>query len=112
MKALIVPAQGRLEIRDIPEPVVDPYDALVKIEVCGICNSTDHKLIEGQMFWAPGGRSSSSRPVRGCDCWNYPESPPDSIVTVFKIECEGPLRVRSCMWPDYLTGLKAVEVKV
>jgi len=53
MKALIVPARGRLEIRDIPEPEPGPYDALVKVEVCGICNSTDHKLIEGQMFWAP-----------------------------------------------------------
>jgi len=53
MKALIVPAAGRLEIRDIPQPGVGPYDALVKIEVCGICNSTDHKLIAGQMFWAP-----------------------------------------------------------
>jgi len=53
MKALVVPAAGRLEIREIPQPQVGPYDALVKIEVCGICNSTDHKLIVGQMYWAP-----------------------------------------------------------
>jgi Zn-dependent alcohol dehydrogenase len=31
--------------------VPGPYDALVRIEVCGICNSTDAKLIDGTMFW-------------------------------------------------------------
>jgi L-iditol 2-dehydrogenase len=34
-------------------PQVGPYTALVRIETCGICNSTDHKLIEGTMGWAP-----------------------------------------------------------
>ena len=53
MKALVVPAMGRLEIRDIAEPEPGPYDALVRIECCGICNSTDTKLIDGTMYWAP-----------------------------------------------------------
>lgn len=53
MKALVVPEAGRLELRDVPVPRIGPYDALVRIEVCGICNSTDHKLIEGTMGWAP-----------------------------------------------------------
>jgi len=53
MKALIVPQAGKLEIADIPMPEIGPYDALVRIEVCGICNSTDQKLIEGTMYWAP-----------------------------------------------------------
>ena len=53
MKALVVPEAGRLEIREIPDPQIGPYDALVRNEYCGICNSTDTKLIDGKMFWAP-----------------------------------------------------------
>lgn len=53
MKALIVPEAGRIEIDEIPNPELGPYDALVRNECCGICNSTDTKLIDGKMFWAP-----------------------------------------------------------
>ncbi len=53
MKALIVPKAGRIEIEDVPNPEIGPYDALVRNECCGICNSTDVKLIDGRMFWAP-----------------------------------------------------------
>ena len=51
MKALVVPEKGKLEIRQIPAPEPGPYDALVRIEACGICNSTDLKLIDGTMVW-------------------------------------------------------------
>jgi threonine dehydrogenase-like Zn-dependent dehydrogenase len=53
MRALVVPANGRLELADIPKPRPGPYQALVKIECCGICGSTDWKLINGRMTWAP-----------------------------------------------------------
>jgi 2-desacetyl-2-hydroxyethyl bacteriochlorophyllide A dehydrogenase len=53
MSALVVPAAGRLEIQQVALPQIGPYQALVRMEVCGICNSTDHKLIEGTMSWAP-----------------------------------------------------------
>ena len=53
MKALIVPQAGKLQLANIPPPEIGPYDALARIEVCGICNSTDQKLIEGTMYWAP-----------------------------------------------------------
>jgi threonine dehydrogenase-like Zn-dependent dehydrogenase len=53
MKALVAPEANRLEIQEIPEPRIGPYDARVRIDVCGICNSTDAKLVEGTMFWAP-----------------------------------------------------------
>jgi threonine dehydrogenase-like Zn-dependent dehydrogenase len=53
MKALIVPKAGQLEFAEIPNPEIGPYDALVRNEICGICNSTDAKLIDGQMSWAP-----------------------------------------------------------
>ncbi len=53
MRALIVPEWGRLELRDdIPTPTIRPHQALVRIECCGICSSTDWKVIRGQMAWA------------------------------------------------------------
>ena len=42
-----------MQFEEVPDPEIGPYDALVRIEICGICNSTDLKLIEGTMFWAP-----------------------------------------------------------
>jgi 2-desacetyl-2-hydroxyethyl bacteriochlorophyllide A dehydrogenase len=53
MQGLVVTAPNQLEVRAIPRPVPGPYEALVQIEVCGICNSTDHKLVEGTMSWVP-----------------------------------------------------------
>ncbi len=53
MKALVVPQRGQIVIDEIAPPEPGPYDALVQIEVCGICNSTDSKLIDGKMYWAP-----------------------------------------------------------
>jgi threonine dehydrogenase-like Zn-dependent dehydrogenase len=53
IKALVVPEAGKLEIQEVAIPQIGPYEALVQMEVCGICNSTDHKLIEGTMYWAP-----------------------------------------------------------
>lgn len=37
-----------MEILELPEPEPGPYEALVKVEACGICNSTDWKIIEGE----------------------------------------------------------------
>lgn len=53
MRALIVPRNGELQLADVPAPRPGPYQALVKIECCGICGSTDWKLIRGEMTWAP-----------------------------------------------------------
>lgn len=53
VKALLVPAPGKLRMIEIEPPALGPYDARVRIEVCGICNSTDAKLIDGEMGWAP-----------------------------------------------------------
>ncbi|MBQ4074520.1 MAG: zinc-binding dehydrogenase [Clostridia bacterium] len=48
MKGLIVPELGKLQlVYDIPEPEMGPYDALVQVVSCGICNGTDTKVIEG-----------------------------------------------------------------
>jgi len=53
MKALLVTGPGRLEMGDLPLPAPRPYEALVKVEACGICNSTDHKLMMGTFLPGP-----------------------------------------------------------
>lgn len=52
MRALVVPQRGRLKIEPIAPPAINDYQALVRMECCGICNSTDWKIINGQMSWA------------------------------------------------------------
>lgn len=47
MKALIIPEPGKLELAEIPQPEIGPYEALVKILACGICSTTDREIIKG-----------------------------------------------------------------
>lgn len=48
MKGIFVTEVDRTEILELPEPEIGPYEALVQVEACGICNSTDWKIIEGE----------------------------------------------------------------
>ena len=48
MKGLFVVERDRTEVLELPEPEIGPYEALVQVEACGICNSTDWKIIEGE----------------------------------------------------------------
>lgn len=48
MKAAVIEKPGELLVREVPEPVCGPYQALVRIEACSICNGTDWKLIRGE----------------------------------------------------------------
>lgn len=47
MKTVIVPAPGKIEIRQVETPVINAYQALVKTEMVALCNATDSKLIAG-----------------------------------------------------------------
>ncbi len=47
MKALVVVRPGQLELRDVQRPEPGPREALVKIDACGICGTTDRELIAG-----------------------------------------------------------------
>jgi len=48
MKSLVVNDQGILSIENVSMPRFNEYQALVKMESCGICNGTDMKLIHRQ----------------------------------------------------------------
>ncbi|MBN1936801.1 MAG: alcohol dehydrogenase catalytic domain-containing protein [Anaerolineae bacterium] len=48
MKGIFVTAKNQTAILDLPEPAIGPYEALVQVEACGICNSTDWKIIHGE----------------------------------------------------------------
>lgn len=45
MKSLAVNKDGTLEIVEVPKPQYNDYQALVRMESCGVCNGTDLKLI-------------------------------------------------------------------
>jgi len=47
MKSLVTDGRGGLEIRELPIPSYHEYQALVRMESCGICLGTDTKLIHG-----------------------------------------------------------------
>ena len=39
MKSVIVPAPGKIEIREVETPVINAYQALVKTEMVALCNA-------------------------------------------------------------------------
>jgi len=47
MKAAVVEKPGQLVVREVPDPVVGPYDALCDILYCATCTATDRHIIEG-----------------------------------------------------------------
>ena len=48
MRGIFVVEKNRTEILELPEPKLRSYEALVQVQACGICNSTDWKIIEGE----------------------------------------------------------------
>jgi threonine dehydrogenase-like Zn-dependent dehydrogenase len=48
MRGIFVTSLNETAIMELPEPEIGPYEALVEVEACGICNSTDWKIIEGE----------------------------------------------------------------
>ncbi|MBM7569963.1 zinc-dependent alcohol dehydrogenase [Aquibacillus albus] len=48
MKSLTVDSKGVLSIKEFPIPEFNEYQALVKMESCGVCRGTDLKLIHGE----------------------------------------------------------------
>ncbi|WHH60496.1 zinc-binding dehydrogenase [Petroclostridium sp. X23] len=47
MRCLVVNDKGELSVANTEKPKYSDYQALVKVESCGICNGTDMKIIHG-----------------------------------------------------------------
>ena len=45
MKAVLITEPHVVEVRDVPMPTRNEYECLVQVKACGICSSTDLKLI-------------------------------------------------------------------
>jgi len=48
MRGIFVVEKDQIDVLELPEPEIGPYEVLVEVEACGICNSTDWKIIEGE----------------------------------------------------------------
>jgi D-arabinose 1-dehydrogenase-like Zn-dependent alcohol dehydrogenase len=48
MKGLFVTEKNKLEFLELPEPKISDYEVLVEVLACGICNSTDWKIISDE----------------------------------------------------------------
>jgi len=53
MRALVVTGNSEYGWQDIAMPQPGPHEALVEMEVCGICNSTDSELVDGSQPYRP-----------------------------------------------------------
>jgi threonine dehydrogenase-like Zn-dependent dehydrogenase len=47
MRAAVLRGPGRLEVEDVPVPPVGEDDVLVAVDLCGVCGSDLHMVIEG-----------------------------------------------------------------
>ena len=52
MQAAVLQGPGRVEVTDVPVPAVGADDVLVSVDLCGICGSDLHMVLEG---WAAPG---------------------------------------------------------
>ncbi len=50
MKAVMALTPGKLTLGELEIPTPSEYDALVKLDACAICNSTDHKLMTNEFL--------------------------------------------------------------
>jgi threonine dehydrogenase-like Zn-dependent dehydrogenase len=51
MKAAVLVEPRCLRVQSIPEPIIEPGEALVQIAACGVCGS-DLRYFEGENPWA------------------------------------------------------------
>lgn len=49
MRAVVIPAIGRIELRDVPEPLVEPGRLIVEVGACGVCG-TDLHILQGEFI--------------------------------------------------------------
>ena len=49
MKAVAITGVGKVEVVDVPVPEYNEYECLVRVHTCGLCNSTDLKIIHNEI---------------------------------------------------------------
>lgn len=49
MRASVLEGQGRLVVADVPRPVADPDQVVVRVEAVGVCGSDVHYFTEGRI---------------------------------------------------------------
>ena len=47
MRAAMIEGRRKLVIREVPEPVLEKDEVLVKVQYCGICGSDLHIYLDG-----------------------------------------------------------------
>lgn len=47
MRSVVVVKPNEVVVRELPRPAPGPYQALVKTDVCAVCNATDAKVVAG-----------------------------------------------------------------
>jgi L-iditol 2-dehydrogenase len=53
VRAVAAVSRGKVEVVEIPMPVVEDYECLVKVRACGFCNGTDMKIIDDEVSTTP-----------------------------------------------------------
>ncbi|MAE67331.1 MAG: sorbitol dehydrogenase [Phycisphaeraceae bacterium] len=53
MDAVVIPEPGHVEVRRIAKPRPGAFEALVRIETCGLCGTTDRHIVEGTQAHHP-----------------------------------------------------------
>jgi L-iditol 2-dehydrogenase len=51
MKAVIVKSPGKIEISEIPDPVMGEYDVLCETLAAAVCSGTDNHIVEGHPYF-------------------------------------------------------------
>jgi 2-desacetyl-2-hydroxyethyl bacteriochlorophyllide A dehydrogenase len=49
LRAVVIPAIGRMELRDVPEPVIEPGRLILEVGACGVCG-TDLHILQGEFI--------------------------------------------------------------
>ena len=47
MRGIVVTEPNKTELRELAKPKPGPYQALVRTDICAMCNSTDAKVVAG-----------------------------------------------------------------
>jgi threonine dehydrogenase-like Zn-dependent dehydrogenase len=53
VRAVAAVSKGKVEVVEIPMPVAEDYECLVKVRACGFCNGTDLKIIHDEVGTTP-----------------------------------------------------------